>query len=325
MQEARLRPEDAADQHFFGWSLAYDAAADRLLVGALAQEAQARGAAYVYHRVAPGQWERETRFDAGADAAPRTQLGTAVAWLDGLALVGAPGAGGFAGKVRTYERNAMTGAWTQGVTLSAHDRRPGGSFGASLTPRDDGLWVGAPGADRAGSLYRLGWDGASGQFTDVTKVAGLDREPGDGFGGVVAFDGDLAVVGQPADDYRLGSVIVLSRGGDGWRADAKLIGETPSSLSALAGADIRCAEDTADQFPCSNVDILSFLPVAEIGGGRGVETNDVWGWTDPQSGREYALVGRTDGTAFIDVTDANHPRYLGNLPKDARLTRQLVA
>src|SRR5690606_15520037 len=120
------------------------------------------------------------------------------------------------------------------------------------------------------------------RFTGVTKLIGLDREPGDGFGSVVAFGGDVLAVGQPSDDSGLGSVIVLSRSGDDWRADAKLIGETPPSMTALTGADVRCAESTADQFPCSNVDILSFLPVAEIGGGRGAETNDVWGWTDPQ-------------------------------------------
>jgi choice-of-anchor B domain-containing protein len=49
-----------------------------------------------------------------------------------------------------------------------------------------------------------------------------------------------------------------------------------------------------------------------------VELNDVWGWVDPETGREYALVGRMDGTSFIDVTDAANPTYLGNLPKPER-------
>ena len=74
-------------------------------------------------------------------------------------------------------------------------------------------------------------------------------------------------------------------------------------------------EGAADQFGCTEVDILSFLPVVEIGGGRGIRTNDVWGWTDPDSGREYAIVGRTDGTAFVDVSDPIRPAYLGSLPK----------
>jgi choice-of-anchor B domain-containing protein len=43
--------------------------------------------------------------------------------------------------------------------------------------------------------------------------------------------------------------------------------------------------------------------------------NDVWGWTDPQSGRDYALVARRDGASFVDVTDPSAPRLVGNLPR----------
>jgi hypothetical protein len=40
-----------------------------------------------------------------------------------------------------------------------------------------------------------------------------------------------------------------------------------------------------------------------MGADGNVRGNDIWGWTDPLDGREYALVGRNDGTAFVDVTD----------------------
>ena len=61
------------------------------------------------------------------------------------------------------------------------------------------------------------------------------------------------------------------------------------------------------------VDLLSFLPREALGGSEDIKLNDVWGWTDPLTGREYGLVGRMDGTAFVDVTDPVNPRYLGNL------------
>ena len=35
----------------------------------------------------------------------------------------------------------------------------------------------------------------------------------------------------------------------------------------------------------------------------------------PSSKREIAILGRTDGTSFVDVTDPANPRYLGDLPK----------
>jgi len=47
---------------------------------------------------------------------------------------------------------------------------------------------------------------------------------------------------------------------------------------------------------------------------NGTAGNDLWGWADAQSGNEYALMGMTNGTAFVDVTDPENPVYLGTLP-----------
>jgi choice-of-anchor B domain-containing protein len=67
-------------------------------------------------------------------------------------------------------------------------------------------------------------------------------------------------------------------------------------------------------FAAQNIDFLSQLTLAEMGAGTGVEGSDIWGWTDPQTGGEYALVGLSDGTAFVDVSDPTAPLYLGFLP-----------
>jgi choice-of-anchor B domain-containing protein len=67
----------------------------------------------------------------------------------------------------------------------------------------------------------------------------------------------------------------------------------------------------ADIFQCENVDLVGFLTLAQIGGGSG---NDLWGWTDPVTGHEYALVGRSNGLAFVDVSNPTFPVYVGNLP-----------
>ena len=75
-----------------------------------------------------------------------------------------------------------------------------------------------------------------------------------------------------------------------------------------------CVDGLADIFPCHNIDLLAHLPLAEIGGGSG---NDIWGWLDTETGREYALVGRSNGTAFVDLTNPEDPIYVGNLPTHA--------
>ena len=72
-----------------------------------------------------------------------------------------------------------------------------------------------------------------------------------------------------------------------------------------------CAGGKAGPYPCSNVDLLYFMPIGSIGGGV---ANEVWGWSDRASGDEYAIVGRSTGTSFIDISDPTSPVYLGNLP-----------
>jgi choice-of-anchor B domain-containing protein len=85
--------------------------------------------------------------------------------------------------------------------------------------------------------------------------------------------------------------------------------QQPARLAALP--ETTCTDGFAGPYPCRDIDLLSFLSHAEIGGGTG---NDIWGWTDPETGREYALVGRSTGTAFVDISNPSQPIYVGDLP-----------
>ena len=111
----------------------------------------------------------------------------------------------------------------------------------------------------------------------------------------------------------MGTATIFERTDDVWSEAANVFSE-PVSLEAVTGDQVDCSEGTATLFDCGDIDMLSFVPVQDLGGGRGVQVNDLWGWTDPESRREYALVGRYDGTSFVDVSDPSNPRYLGNLP-----------
>lgn len=71
----------------------------------------------------------------------------------------------------------------------------------------------------------------------------------------------------------------------------------------------------AGEFPCRNVNLLGHLTLAEIGAKNETEIgNDSWGWTDPRTKREYAIVGRSDGTAFVEITNPRKPRFVADLP-----------
>src|SRR5690606_22445875 len=86
-------------------------------------------------------------------------------------------------------------------------------------------------------------------------------------------------------------------------------------MEAITGEELQCSDDgEAAVFACESVDLLSFLPLADMEAGRGVRTNDVWGWTDPETGKEIALVGMTDQTVFVDLSNPADPVYLGRLP-----------
>ena len=80
----------------------------------------------------------------------------------------------------------------------------------------------------------------------------------------------------------------------------------PYSLAAPAD----CAGGMADLFPCSQVDLLAVVQPSALGSTNG---NDLWGWTDSKTGKEYALIGLKNGTAFLDLSDPGNPVYVGKL------------
>ena len=83
------------------------------------------------------------------------------------------------------------------------------------------------------------------------------------------------------------------------------------SVPFLVNAQTPCENGFAGDYPCDNVDMWSFMSIDEIGGAANL--NDIWGWFDIASGREFALVGKSTGTAFVEITNPAAPVYLGEL------------
>ena len=76
----------------------------------------------------------------------------------------------------------------------------------------------------------------------------------------------------------------------------------------------QCSNGMAGIYPCRGIDLESYLTGEEIGLTRGL-VNDMWGWTDPVTGTEWALVGHQQGTAFVSLADPRNPLFAGLLPK----------
>jgi choice-of-anchor B domain-containing protein len=96
---------------------------------------------------------------------------------------------------------------------------------------------------------------------------------------------------------------------DGEQEMVKLVRATLTMLICIGFIN-----PAAAQFETSNVTFQSVTPVSQLGGDNFDSGTDLWGWTDSQTGKEYALMTHTSGTAFVDVTDGNNPDYLGFLP-----------
>ena len=80
---------------------------------------------------------------------------------------------------------------------------------------------------------------------------------------------------------------------------------------SIIQAQTPCINGMAGDYPCNGYDLQVFIPCTDFGADN---ANDSWGWTDPDDGTEYALVGLDNGTAFLDISDPINPIYLGKLP-----------
>ena len=265
---------------------------------------------------ATGTLESPGLLEPGDDLGESHAFGSALGANGSRALVGAPLANG-TGRVLVFSRDDATGEWTRTATLAAFDAEGFTRFGATIAFEGDDLWVGAPSANQGqGGLYRFFSDGAGGWARVVKSVrTGLGDFPG--FGSSLAMAGDVSVVGAGGIDSRAGGAVLRERGADGAWTEGELVIGDHLGPPAIVGMDedAPCTEGQSAGFECDQVDVISFLPIKDLAGGRGSMINDIWGWTDPETGQEIAIVGRSDGTAFVDLTDPHNPVVLGDLPK----------
>jgi choice-of-anchor B domain-containing protein len=272
-----------------------------------------RGAVYLYLGD-PDGWTQAARI-APDSLTGNARFGSSIAVGDGVALVGAPGADGFRGAVYAYRPGDA--GWGEPVRIP-FEGTPQERFGTSISISGGEAWVGAPGSDRfRGAIYGLGRD-ASGAWGTPAKLSLIDSLPqGAAFGGAIALGENVAAVGIPGEDYGMGSAAVFERSAGQWALAQRVESETSNGLVGIVGSPVSCQGGKVGEFSCSQVDLISFLPVSAVGGGRGVRLAGIWGWTDPETGKEYALLGRMDGTSFVDISDPANPVYVGDLPKTA--------
>lgn len=317
-----IESPDTAQGDGFGAAIVTDGRSAAIgAPGASAGSASRAGAVYFFTRGDDGGWTAAPEPLTAPDASENAGFGRTLHGQDTpdgfRLLVGAGGAGGVG---VAYAFTAAGDGWTPAgrffppvVAGGGGGRFGAGGFATAFASVGGELWIGGSGvgAGREGQVLRYSGDVDAGlALTGALNAS--NRAGGDGFGSNMATDGDITVVVAGSKDYRMGTAYIFERQGDEW-IEAAEVWSDATNYAAVNGHEVGCEEGVSADFDCSEVNILSFMPVQSLGANRGVRVNDVWGWTDPQTGREYALVGLTDQASFVDITDAQNPRLVGRL------------
>ena len=274
----------------------------------------ARGNHVAVYEYADGTWSLDVELD-GNDHDMQATFGSAVDMRGSRLLIGAPSTGTtFSGMALLLEQDGE-GSWAQSAVLNypapegfVAGPRSFVGFGAAVKLMEDTAWLGAPGADqRSGQIYEYTY----GQEGLIEVLSGMP--PGIGVGGSFDTDGSVATIGLPRTAYGEGSALVLENQ-EGWSVAADLF-NAGEPMTAVLDASELCDDGQALGYECAQVDLVSFLPLGDMEAARGVRLSDVWGWTDPESGSEYALVGHLEGAVFVDISNPLIPVYLGTLPR----------
>ncbi len=310
-QSEKLEANDSAGRAF-GTTLALDG---RTILVASADQRETLGVVHAF-RLDPGSgaWAAQGTLEADG-LSERSGYGASLALRGDLALIGAPNSAQRMGTVFVFRHDADRNEWISDGLLAPFDVQPNLLFGASIAFEGSTAWIGAPGdAGGTGAFYLFGGDD-SGDWVSAAKLVSRTLDGRASFASTAAIRGNLLVAGAAGVDSRAGAAVIFERNGAGDWLERNTVVNEMRGLPAITGAEVECVDDSAAGYECSNVNVVSFLPIKDMGGTRGTMVNDIWGWTDPTTGREYAIVGRSDGTAFVDISDPYNPEYLGNLPK----------
>ncbi len=326
VERQRIEAPEAAEGDAFGAAIAV--AEGRALVGA-PEAAQSDGAGSVDQAgrvfefaLDNGTWRHSGELTVSAET--EAAFGAAIAVNGSRAIIGAPGAAFGFGAAFSFRRSGDS--WTDPIRIEAPNAAEGDVFGAAVGLAADDVWVGAPVTRglETGMAFVFSADGQAVESKARFQFTEFETNTEDSFGHRIFTGDDVAVVTASGLDHGAGGVFVFERDDSGaWTQTDRLVSE-PDALGAVLGEERRCDDGAVELFDCDQIELYAYVPISLLkapGDSRGVRTNDNWGWTDPVTGKEYALVGRNDGTSFVDITDPVNPVLIGDLPKTPETPR----
>lgn len=73
-----------------------------------------------------------------------------------------------------------------------------------------------------------------------------------------------------------------------------------------------CINGLANDYQCHNIDLVSHIPLNEFSSNPN-SANDIWGHVDLNNNNEYALIGLSNATAIVNVSDPENPVQVASI------------
>ena len=328
-QAALTSPESDTAGDGFGSAIA--ASGSTALIGSAGFGNRA-GLVHEFELNQSGSWARVRSF-APQGVGPNEGFGFNIQMNGTQAVITAPGDAGNYGAAYVWRKVEQTGrrgggaggatppaggnfTWQEVTRLTQPAGGRGSQFTQSVAAEGGEIWVTAPRATAAGGAFVYKHDNLVFPVDGPRFLAPAGVAANGAAGMSVSIKGGVAAMGATAVNYGGGGVVIFERDASGNWVEQPLLTPALDELPTFVGEERRCnSQGKVEMFDCASTELVAFLPPSKLThDAHYIQMNDIWGWTDARTRKEWALVGRRDGSTFVDMSDPTRPVAVADLP-----------
>jgi len=292
--ESVITHTDIQEDGYFGHSISVKG--DRLLIGSR------NGNLAVLYEFNNLIWEEKRTFKAEKYQS-KGRYGYSVELSDKSAIIGYPGYNSY-GAFDIYQLENES--WIKKAEVINPNESKGSYFASSISIFEDNLLVGDYNGEKSYLFKMIDNDYSLIQIFDSPDIINEGK-----FGRTVDIKSGQLIIGATYGEKAY--IYDINESGT-WLLSNNISSDNRNQ--SITGQKIPCENGLANNYDCKNLDLMSFLSPSELSNGNNTELNDIWGWTDSTTSKEYALVGLLLGVSFVDVTDPINPFVIGVLPTE---------
>ncbi len=325
-----VSPEQESAGDGFGAAIAVSG--HSALISAVGHGSRA-GLVHEFELDANGAWARVRSF-APQGVGPNEGFGFNIQLAGTQAVVTAPGDAGNYGAAYVWRKVEQTGrrgggagapaatpaggnfTWQEVTRLTEPVGGRGNLFTQSIAVDGNEIWISSPRSGPAGGVFIYRHENLVFPMEGPKFVAPAGIPAAGAAGQSISVRGNVAAVTTTQINYGGGGVVIFERNAAANWVEQPLITPPLDELPAMTGAEKRCdSKGKVEMFDCASTELVAFLPPSKLThDAHYIQMNDIWGWTDSVTKKEWALVGRRDGSTFVDMSDPLRPVPVADLP-----------